>query len=45
MLTACETHLQGELGEIAHAQMSQRYDLDLTNATADKGIATQAIAT
>jgi Cof subfamily protein (haloacid dehalogenase superfamily) len=44
MLARCETQLRGELGQIAHAQRSQQYYLDVTSPTADKGSATRAIA-
>jgi Cof subfamily protein (haloacid dehalogenase superfamily) len=44
MLAECEAELQGLLGHRAHAHRSQKYYLDVTNPTADKGTAAIALA-
>ncbi len=43
-LADCETELQGLLGHTAHAHRSQKYYLDVTNPSADKGTACNALA-
>ena len=43
-LAACELELQGLLGASANAHRSQRYYLDVTNPSADKGTAVRAFA-
>lgn len=44
LLAACETELQGLLGDTANAHRSQKYYLDVTNPSADKGTALRAVA-
>jgi Cof subfamily protein (haloacid dehalogenase superfamily) len=44
LLAACEHELQGILGQSANAHRSQKYYLDVTNPSADKGTAVHAIA-
>ncbi len=44
VLEQCEGELQSLLGDGAHAHRSQRYYLDVTNPTADKGTAAHAFA-
>ncbi len=44
LLAACETELHGLLGDTANAHRSQKYYLDVTNPSADKGTALRAVA-
>lgn len=44
LLAEVEHELQGMLGASAHAHRSQQYYLDVTNPSADKGTAAQALA-